>query len=512
MNELVTYANDIAAFGEDVLGLTKGFHEGQKEFFKLLQARRHPNRWVALYLTIMLAAGNRAGKTLALAVYIIHSCTFKTNLDSVWPPMTQDKFKKKWAKAEYHWYHFGISHEVADLVYKDITKILAGNHPAQDADLGCPLTKNGPVATWDVKEYGDYRWVQFVNGSQVHFRTTSEKALGQLGTDMHGITFDEAGIEPRLDFLVDEVFDFRRLGTGGQLVLASTPSEDIGTMFADRWATGDPDNPKRTSSHISMRMSSQLNIGFGLTQEMFDILTAGFDDRKWKQNVLGIFVQSKAAYFNADNVDLAFYEELPERSPARPLMVYLQGVDPAKQKDSAWSVVLAVVPDPKDPENPYLVGVRAEQKVGQKQTSTIVALASDGYYAYERLHKPGRGEGNMKPSRCYTAIDATGFGGKMFREALDAEVPQVFNVEFGGTVQKKRKLLGDLRTVIDSGRLLLPRTGIWLIVRKQLLGYKLEDRGIEQDAVMALVCAVWLVKRAPADGETSIPFDLSGAA
>ena len=103
-------------------------------------------------------------------------------------------------------------------------------------------------------------------------------------------------------------------------------------------------------------------------------------------------------------------------------------------------------------------------------------------------------------------------GNTYTREALDKEVPQVFNVEFGGTVQKKRKLLGDLRTVIDSGRLILPASGIWQNVRKQLLGYKLEDRGIEQDAVMALVCAVWLLKRAPTDGEQAIEFDLTGAA
>jgi hypothetical protein len=97
----------------------------------------------------------------------------------------------------------------------------------------------------------------------------------------------------------------------------------------------------------------------------------------------------------------------------------------------------------------------------------------------------------------------------MFREALDREVPNLTNVEFGGTVQKKRKLLGDLRTLIDSGRLILPRVGIWLQVRKQLLGYKLEDRSIEQDAVMALVCAVYLLARSPADGETRVDFDLS---
>ncbi len=111
-------------------------------------------------------------------------------------------------------------------------------------------------------------------------------------------------------------------------------------------------------------------------------------------------------------------------------------------------------------------------------------------------------------SVCYTATDATGFGGKMFREALDLSVPNVTNVEFGGTTQKKRMLLGNLRTMIDEGRLLLPKDGAWAQVRKQLLNYKLDDRKIEQDAVMALVCAVHLLRRTPVDGRMSTEFRL----
>ena len=495
MAELLDYEHDIEGFSRDVLGIKT--NPGQNRLFKAVTARR--SRWIALYLTIMLASGNRAGKTLALAIILIHSCIFKTNLQSTWPEMSAEKAGARKAKAEYHAYHFGIAHEVADLVYNEVLRILDANHPAQED--GCPLTAKGPVATWDVKEYGDYHWIQFVNGAELHFRTTGEKALGTLGKDMHLISFDEAGIEPKLDFLVDEVFDFRRLGTGGQLIMVSTPSEDVGTYFADRWEEGNPENPDRQSSHFSLRMSTRENIGYGLTQEMFDILTEGFDKRKWDQNVEGIFIQAKTAYFHAWNVDACFIRDLPERAIARAKMVYIQGVDPAKSQDSAWSIVLAVVTNPSKPDDPYLVGVRAEQKRGQKSTDTVVALAAEAHNAYD-VARLG--------SHCYTAIDATGFGGKLFRELLEREVPSLFNVEFGGTIQKKRKLLGDLRTVIDSGRLLLPREGIWLQVRRQLLGYKLEDRGIEQDAVMALVCAVYLLRLAPAEGRDSIRFDLTG--
>lgn len=492
---------DVAKYEYDVAGWAKAFlgvdcHPGQVRFFNAVMARR--SRWTAQYLTIMLASGNRAGKTMALAILILHSCFYKTNLQSTWPALDPEKAAKRKAKAEYHWYHFGIAHEVADLVYNEVVRFLSGVHPAQRDGLPIEMMRN--FGDYSVKEYGDYRWVRFANGSELHFRTTGEKALGSLGKDMHGISFDEAGLERNLDFLIDEVFHLRRLGTGGQLIMVSTPSEDLGTAFPDRWLLGSPDNHQRQAINYSLRMSTRDNIGYGLTQEMFDLLIEDMDERTIRQNIDGEFLQARAAYFNGANVEACFHPELPERSPARAKLMYLQGVDPAKSQDSAWSIVLAVVNDPG--RDPVLVGVRAEQKKGQKSTEDVVALVADAFNAYDvaRLQ-----------SRCYTATDATGFGGKMFREALDREVPQVFNVEFGGTVQKKRKLLGDLRTVIDEGRLILPGTGLWQNVRRQLLGYKLEDRGIEQDAVMALVCAVWLLKRVPADGQLSVDFDLSGA-
>lgn len=492
-------ARALRTFSREALGFE--MHVGQLAFGARVLVRRPNQTKLAKWLTLVLTSGNRAGKTVTLAVVIIYSCMYK--LGSTVPLMdAPDSVKDKWLRSEYHWYHFGIQQEVADLVYHDIVRLLSGVHPGQLN--GCPLAADSPVADWDSKEYGDYRWIRFrpeFGGAQVHFRTTGEKALGSLGKDMHGLSFDEAGLERNLEFLIGEVFGFRRLGTGGQLIMVSTPSEDLGTVFPDVWEQGNPKNPLHLSSWFSMRMSTRDNIGYGLTQDMFDILIADMDERTIKQNVEGIFLQAKAAYFNGVNVEKVFANQLPERMPARAKTTYLQGVDPAKAQDSAWSTVLAVIVDPKHPDKPHLVGVRAEQKRGQKSTETVVAMAADAFNAYE-VARVG--------SRCYTALDATGFGGKMFRERLENEIPALFNVEFGGTVQKKRKLLGDLRTLIDEGRLHLPRTGIWNSVRKQLLGYKLEDRGIEQDAVMALVCAVYLLRRAPTDGQSSVPFDLSG--
>lgn len=486
------------AFVRTWLGIDS--HVGQVAFAGLLLSRSPLNPVAAEFLTLMLSSGNRAGKTLLLATIIIFCCIDKTNRAK---PVTE-KEADRWLSSEYHWYHFGIAQEVADLVYADIVRILSGTHEGQ-MGRGCPLVAkvNGPVAQWDLKEMSEYRWVRFaaeVGGAQVHFRTTGERALGSLGKDMHGISFDEAGIERNLPFLEREVFNLRRLGTGGQLIMVSTPSEELGSDFADMWSLGDPDGPKRLSNWRSLRMSTRDNVGYGISQEMFDRLIADMDERTIAQNIDGHFLQTSAAYFNGANVEAVFVPGLPEQTPAMPGKFYLQGLDPAKSADSAWSVVLAVAPNPDDPTRPYLVGVRAVQRKGQKSTHTLQLLAYEGYKEYG---------GPDTGSTCYTALDATGFGGKMFREAIEAFVPNLTNVEFGGTVQKKRMLLGNLRTVIDEGRLILPDEGAWREVRKQLLRYKLEDRKLVQDAVMALVCAVYLLNRAHIDGVESAEFNLS---
>ena len=456
----------------------------------------------------------------SLSILIIYSCLGKLGIER--PDEDDKKALRAWGAKEYHWYHFGIRQEVSDLVYEDMQRILEGRHLGQHGE-GCPLTHMGgdyeddeatPICEFEGKEYTEYHWIRFFpqfGGAQVHFRTTSQKSLGQLGRDMHGISFDEAALEPKLDFLMKDVFHMRRAGTGGQLILTSTPVEALGHAFARNWKKGDPSNPKRLPTWMALRMSSRDNVGYGLSEELFALMISDMDEREIAQNIDGEFLQAAGAYFNGENVERVFVETMPGHSPARKRTIYLQGVDPAKQVDSAWAIVLAVrMPMSHAKHNkekcqckPYLVGVDARRLKGQKSTEQLVDLAAEGSNAYN-VPKIG--------AICYTAIDATGFGGKMFREAIEQYVLNLHNVEFGGTSQKKKKLLGNLRTVIDEGRLILPLDGFWTEVFDQVMNYVLEDRAVEQDAVMALVCAVSLLDIAPAEGTDSTPLDNSVAA
>jgi len=481
---------DIAFFAERFLGIK--IHPGQKRFADIVSARDSKRWWVAAYLTICLSAGNRAGKTMILAIVILHSCLYKVGTK---PPSDEDH-AKVWQTRPYLWFHFAIQQEVSELAYTEIVTILQGIHRAQGPG-GCPLANEIPdVASWEKKYNGDYRWIvlnPILGGAEIHFRTTAEKALGSLGRDMNGLSMDECGFQGNLSWTVNNVFHLRRLGTGGQMLLVSTPEEGL-TEFSDLWYLGDPDSPDQQARKMSLRMSSRENIGYGLHQEEFDALTADMDEAHIAQNIDGYFIQGRTAYFNHLSVDAAFVDELPELAPAKDKHSYVQGVDPALRHDSTWSVVLDVLAEDR------VVGVCAEYIRGKQTTPAIVGIAMDAHNAYD-VNRSGL------RSHCSTAIDATGFGGKLFKEALEVEIESVRAVEFGGSIQKKRKLLGDLRTMLDSGRLKMPRSGAWLKGRRQLLGYKIDDRALEQDFVMALAVAISEVRRSPADAQDSVPFD-----
>ena len=493
-------ALDVPFFAKRFLDIT--LHPGQVEMVEAY-IQRDNTGWRSAFLDICVSAGNRAGKTLALAIIIIHSCIYKTGAKPPIPNRDGDvdeQAERRWGINPYMWFHFAIAQEVADLAFFEIDNIFKGVHVAQKSGH-CPLAEEVPgVVQCGTKYQGEYRWVVFsreFGGAEVHFRTTGEKALGSLGRDMHGVSFDEAGIETRLEWIIKNVLHLRRLGTGGQLFLISTPEAGL-TEFADRWFMGDPEQPDRSPRKFSMRMSSRDNIGFGLDQEMFDILTADMDEDHIKQNIDGYFIQGVQSFFDHNSVDNAFVDEWYPGTPAPQVTAakrgrhYIQAVDPAIKNDALWSLVF-------DASEKVARGVKADVLSGRKTTDSIVELTETNHFAYNQVNLG---------ARCATAVDGSAMGGIMFKEALDKDIPGgVRSVNFAGP-GKKRKLMGDLRVALDQGLIKMPRSGKWLIVRRQLLGYKEEDRHIVQDAVATLAVFVYEFRRTPTGGGSkTTPFN-----
>lgn len=488
IEELASTRWDIAKFAR-LLGVEG--HPGQERFWDVC-LRRDSSGIRAMMLNIALSAGNRAGKTLGLAILLLHHCTHKMGLPG---PDGSTASIEKWLKHPWNAYHFGVQQEVADLVWQEIAMLLDGVHPAQKGK-GCPLTifLGRTAYITDIKERGDYRWVvasDMLGGGQIHFRTTNEKAIGQLGKDMNLISYDECGFDPNLQFVVNEVLHMRRLSTAGQLILIATPSESF-QQFADEWELGNPENPQRTPYHYSVRMSTRENLGYGIGKVEFERLLASMPKHLIAQNIDGEFIEARNAFFDARAVDAMFDPDMPEEQMPEPNHSYVQGVDPALTYDATWSIVLDYsVPD-------RVIGVKATRREGKQNVPGLVTLISVNHGTY-----------NSNKARCLTACDISGMGGKVFKEAL-SDLHPFRGVEFGGVKSRKMKLLTDLKGYIEKGWLRFPKKGVWLDLRRQLLAYRIDDSRLKTDAVMALAVAVrQLVNHAAmTTWDESIPFDI----
>ena len=478
---------DVAYWAEVYLGIK--FHPGQVAMSKAY-LKRNKSGWRAAYHWIMVAAGNRAGKTLGLAVIILHSCSYKMGTE---PPSPDDvQAAQKWYKLPYDWWHFAIEQAPAELVYKEVVMMLTGNHPAQPN--GCPWADQvgapSEIAQFEQKERGEYAWIRLnpkLGGAQIHFRSTKAKALGSLGQNMHGLSHDEAGLQenPTLKYLMEEVFHARRLGTGGQFILISTPSAATSTEFEDLWYTGEPGGLFTKPRRFSLQMSSRQNVGYGLDEESFADLIEGQDEDWVKQNIDGEFIQASDVWFHARSIDAAFDDSLPEMQEPGERMVYAHALDPGL-KDKTWSMVFKINRDG------TADGVWLDRMVGKQSTRGIVNLGIRSHKMYENADK----------NFVDTGVDTTALGGHMFRELLEEAIP-VKSVEFGGLSRVKRKMLSDARSALDEGRIRMPTSGYWMEVRRQLRNYKLADRKIEQDLVMCFAIIVKLMRQAPGQWDTT---------
>jgi hypothetical protein len=172
-----------------------------------------------------------------------------------------------------------------------------------------------------------------------------------------------------------------------------------------------------------------------------------------------------------------FVEGMPHRQEPEARGRYVHGVDPALTHDATWSVVLKITP------GQPAIGVLAQRKQGKQTITSVTGMVRDTHLHYD--------DGS---ARCDTGLDTTGFGGKVFRDAL-SDITGIRQVEFGGRGHRKLVILSDLKGLIEQGRLRFPRSGIWLELRRQLLGYRLPDRGLATDAVMALAVAARVMIR-----------------
>jgi hypothetical protein len=470
--------SDIPFWSKRFLGIE--LHPGQRRF-AVAAAMRLNGGYFPAFRDIALASGNRAGKTLVIAIVDLHHTFYKLGVRP--PNPTDPSDVERWARAPYNWYHVSYEGKVANLVHMELRLILTGSHPAQRG-RGCPLIDEfGPIVDWDKKELSEYPWIKIhvaFGGGEIHFRHTNEKAKALLGLDMNGISFDEAAFEMYLVDIRAEVLHLRRLATGGPIFWISTGTEGY-NAFADLWSEGDPENPYRHVRALSLRMSTRDNVGYGIEQEAFDDLVSSMDTRLIPQNIDGHFIEAREAYFNASTVEAIFDDTLEEETTPQRGHRYVQGVDPGISHDATWGLTLDYTVKP-------WRGVRTVKRSGRQSIPVVVNMVREGHVLY-----------NQDGAFCTTIVDETGMGGKMYAQEF-AVIKPLRKFDFAGTKAKKDDLLANLKACIDAGSLKLPRSGAyWPQVRRQLLGYRRDDKKLEQDAVMTLAMAVHHAARNPSN-------------
>lgn len=490
LEDLQAGRTDPVFFASRFLGVE--MNPGQQKWARAC-VERAENGWSPKYLTTVVSAGNRAGKTLAMALMVFHSAFYKLGIKPPAPADPEDAMR--WLKEPYEWYHIGIQQETAELVFRELSMICQGIHPAQKGRKAPLFVEMGKIATFDKKYRGEYLWFQFnkaVGGGSIHFRTTQDKAKALLGKDMNGISFDEAAFDPYLMTIYQEVLNLRRLSTGGQLHFISTPTEGIND-YADLWELGNTENPMRDEQFMSFRMSTRDNIGYGLSQENFDSIIRQQVEYLVPQNIDGYFIEAREAYFHAQSIEKAFNPDLEDEEEPVKGHRYVQGCDPAISSDATWSIVL----DYSDKNK--IRGVRARKRSGRQTLINLVNMLRESHLLYNQ------------GAQCTTILDSTGFGGKMFMQELSIIKP-LRQVDFSGTRAKKLEILSDLKAILDKEMVVFPKKGIWLELRRQLLGYKLDDRKLETDAVMALAVAIRHAARSAGETVKDADFNFFGVA
>ena len=249
----------------------------------------------------------------------------------------------------------------------------------------------------------------------------------------------------------------RRLGTGGQLFLIG--DDDRGPDRLRRQVAGrQPRRPRRKIDTYSLRIRTRENIGFGIDAGHVRPTDGRRCPTTSSPRTSTATPSSHAGLLRLTGVDACFTHDLDEEDvppTARPSL--RAGRRPGADLRSTWSIILDIT-DPK-----HTVGVRARRKTGRQTTTSVAALVIKGHRAYNaRSH--GRATPPSTPPA--SAARSSGTSGGSIPCAKSSSAAQA----------DQGKLLLNLKKAIEKGRLTFPRSGKWLVLRRQLLGYKLDDR------------------------------------
>lgn len=483
-SDALARGRDFTYFAESVLGLK--LNRGQRRWIK--HNLTPDGRW-KIKGSIWVAA-NQVGKTLLMAAIILWACVYKVGLN--------ETDGKKWLDTPYHWFHVSPTQNQAYMPLNDIQLLVKGAHPAQEVgqkQYGLKFSFPTPLVVFEkVENFDGFRTLL---GAEAQFRTTADKAKALQGRRANGISFDEAAFEDHLRSVVNETLLMRLVSTNGPLLIISTPNgindyyemvesirdgghhPDLDDEFV--WVT--PDGWTLIWATIAD------NVGFGLTEEAVERMERDLDEATKEQQLRGAFLEPQEAFFiPTGEVIKAWRADLPELAPPLPDRRYVIFWDGSVASDPTACYVLDVT------KKPWVV----VREVWERKPGGINTLIT-------QMHGLHSEYGLANGSWAITGFDATSMGGAIIRQMLIGLRP-TRPLEFGGASRVKLDVLTNLRTALLRGDLLIPASMTGL--KREILSYRLDDKHLQQDRVIALAGAAWIASK-NVGGATSVAFDPS---
>lgn len=455
---------DFTVFCEDILGLRLNL--AQKRLAPLLAVDSVTREWA--FKELVVVAANQIGKTLIQAAIMLWACIYKVGTD------TSDM--KKWMAEPYLWIHLGPVQQQAYHAYKDAKLLIKGEHPAQGGRCKLP---SGLIHQTKIENY--YDGFQFFNGAQIMFRTAEHKAEAVLGYRAAAISVDEAAFVDYLTEVKDTVLMMRLIASGGPLLLFSTPNgmndffdqadiirsegEEIAGMTWRRGAT-----------YLVWAIITD-NLGYGIDQAEIDRMEKNLSAATKEQQLRGAFLEPAEAFFVPQEPILkAFDNTLPHETPPVPGHQYGIFYDPSVSSDPTACIVLDCTRLPWE-------GVYFGH---WEKPMDVTSLIGEMYRVHQSYHNHRDLNILSTPSRAVLGYDATSMGGAVMTSLL-APISPKRGINMAGAPTKKVAALTNLRDRLTNGHIILPAS--WLRLRQEILNYRLKDKGIKQDAVMALMGA-----------------------
>lgn len=450
--------NDFTFFCEKILGVR--VHPGQERVVESLNQKP--------FLT--LAAANSWGKSALIALLTLWASFYKKWADPLWYP--------------YRFVVLGPEMKHSLLVYNEIEGIRLNRSKFQNWGDGkkhrCLVADQiEPFTTPDKHHAFKFKH----NGSLMYFESSEERAKAIEGIAPNVVVYDEVRRELYLEFVVNQVILPRGNRVPGfRMMLSSTPLADS-FDFMEFVKRGEDGHPDWTSVKGAITENTFLD------KEAVELIRRNLDPRVADQVMKGEFVSPEEAYFIGPNVQECMdHDPLPVildqyKGRALPNHRYVGGIDPAVSEggDSSAITVWDVT------QQPFRVVYEHTLPKG-KSVGELLRHANDLIEEYN----------------CIFAFDATGpLGIEMLHQTQVDKPAYYVAVKFGAgnrgsditsskrTSLMKQDILGNFRYLINNKLWTAPNL---VDLKKELLGYKLDDAHLKTDRLMAQALAAWVAK------------------